>query len=414
MLQKNSPRVQLHIHLLLAAVYFGLYALLLTIVPSWATRHGADPAAASLLVSLIAISALVTDTVTGRAVGHFGPRRIIFAGTAFLAAGVLVLFVDDRYVGSCVAAVILGCAFSLLFTPILSGLASHAGPNQVWAQTVNAAWQRGGALVAALFLIDVLAPSNDTPVLIVAVVLVSSLAVATVFAREPHSDRDSSTSEVESVQTAPVGETFGVMPAAATGGNRASRSRVVQLIRTSPILRLGLIASVATPLLVIAGSSFFPLYLLSIERVHLVAPALVSREVLAITFVLLLARVTNRTRLARLWLVVLVIGALGFAATALPVADIALVVLFALHGAAISSGIVAGNVLIFDGTTTSTRPYGYAAGSMVSRLSSLVLPLVMGIALTVDPRVMSLVVGGIALLVATTFAAIFRRAIHVD
>jgi len=406
---KDSSRAQLHIHLVLAAAYFALYALLLTVVPSWATRQGAEPAAASLLVTLIAGSALITDTATGRMVSRFGPRRVMFAGAAMMAAGLVVLFADAGYPGSCVASAVLGSSFSLLFTPILSGLASHAGPNQVWAQTVNAAWQRGGALVAALFLVDVLSPDSAVPVFSAAFVLLAVLVAAIAIARAPHLDRDDvsrAAAELYGGDAVPV--------STRAAGSRRPRSRLIPLIRESPTLRLGLLASVATPLLVIAGSSFFPLYLLAIGREYLIAPALVSREVLAVVFVVLLSRLVDRRRLAHLWLVALTLGALGFAATALPVGDTALVLLFALHGAAISSGIVTGNVLIYDGTSAWSRPYGYAAGSMVSRLASLILPVAMGVALSLDPRVMSLMVGGIALLVAIIFASTYRKAIHVD
>ncbi|MDR5700440.1 MFS transporter [Agromyces aerolatus] len=408
---KHRPRAQLHIHLVLAGAYFALYALLLTVVPSWATRQGADAAAASLLVSLLAVSALITDTATGRLVGRLGPRPVMFAGAATMAVGAAVLFADTGYAGSCVAAVVLGCAFSLLFTPILSGLASHAGPNQVWAQTVNSAWQRGGALIAALFLVNVASPSSSLPVFVATVVLVAGLVVTIAIARAPSLDDETvRAAEAEALAATAIVTADG--PAAP--GGRQPRSRLAHLIRESPKLRLGLIVSAATPLLVIAGSSFFPLYLLATDRAHLVAPALVAREIVAIVFVLLLARVVDRRRLARLWLVALAIGALGFAATALPVDDVVLVVVFALHGAAISSGIVTGNVLIFDGTSARTRPYGYAAGSMVSRLASLVLPLVMGLALTVDPGAMSVTVGGLSILVAIIFAATYRKAINVD
>lgn len=410
---RRNPRTQLHIHLVLAAAYFALYALLLTVVPSWAARQGADPAAASLLVSLIAVSALITDMATARMVGYFGPRRVMIAGATTLAAGVVVLFVNAGYAGSCVAAVVLGCSFSLLFTPILSGLASHAGPNQIWAQTANAAWQRGGALVAALFLVDVASPSSVVPVFIAAVVLIVSLVLTIAIARAPGREAGRTPpSFVDLHDGNPVVDVREELTS--ISGGRASRSRLIQLMRDSPTLRLGLIASVATPLLVIAGSSFFPLYLMSTGRDHLVAPALVSREVLAVVVVLLLSRVVHRHRLVRIWLIALAVGALGFAATALPVDDITLIALFALHGAAISAGIVTGNVLIFDGTSVTSRPYGYAAGSMVSRLASLVLPLAMGVALVMDPRVLSLMVGGFSLLVAIAFASIYRKAIHVD
>lgn len=73
----GSPSNGLRVHIALAASYFGLYALCLTVVPSWGTRYGIASSQAGLLVAVIAVAGLVGDIVTSRVSAYFNRRRLI-------------------------------------------------------------------------------------------------------------------------------------------------------------------------------------------------------------------------------------------------------------------------------------------------------------------------------------------------
>lgn len=65
-----------------------------------------------------------------------------------------------------------------------------------------------------------------------------------------------------------------------------------------------------------------------------------------------------------------------------------------------------GNVCIYDATTVGTRFYGFAAASIVSRLSGWGFPVVVGFAFNVSVLAASIVFVSVMLMVLVVFSAI--------
>lgn len=355
---------QLRIYLVLATSYFGLYALLLTLVPSWAARLGGSSFDAGVLLAVLPATGLVGDSIVGRAATRFGARAVILFALVSTVVGALVLFAATNYGTLILATAILGVSLSLMMTPILGGLSSHAGENQIRAQSTNAGWQRAGGLFAALFLLNVLSPSGQYLVLAATVLLIATLVVTALLL--------------------PPGKPV-PRPQPANAHQRPPREQsLIRLVKSSRFLQGGLIINVATPLLVIMGSSFFPLVLLDMMRPDLLTACLAARELMAIACAYAIRNVSKRAKLDKLWATTVAVGVCGLFALSFVDSAILIVLLFSLHGAAISSGIVLNNVRIYDGSTASNRLYGYAANGMVMRGASLVLPLVLGMSLNVS------------------------------
>ncbi|MEV8252739.1 MFS transporter [Rhodoglobus sp. NPDC076762] len=379
-------RRELRAYLVLAGSYFGLFAVLLTLIPSLATRHGSGPAAAGVLLAILAAAGLIGDSLVGRAGSHFGTRPLIFTGIGVTAAGSTILLSFTSYTAFVIASALLGFALSMMLTPILGGLSSHAGEKQISAQATNAAWQRAGALIAALFLMNLLGSSGEL-LIIVAIIalLVSLLGGALVL-----TPRAKQTSD------------------AAARPQRRRRGVIVPLVRSSRTLRAGLVITAGTPLLIIVGSSFFPLVLITIAKPELLVLGLVAREAVAIIAALSIRTLTSRRTLGVTWAIAATVGALGLLAIPFVESNAAIIIFFSLHGAAITTGVTLGNVRLYDGSTPETRLYGFAASSMLTRLAGLLYPLMLGSLLSISAVAAFGSVAVVTLVIGITYALLTR------
>jgi MFS family permease len=380
---------QLRIYLVMATSYFGLYALLLTLVPSWAIRLGASSFDAGILLAILPATGLVGDSIVGRCAARYGARAVILLALGATATGAVVLFTAANYGTLVFATVVLGISLSLMMTLILGGLSSQAERHQIRVQCTNAGWQRAGALIAALFLLNVLTPSSQYLVVVATAALITTLAIAALLLPSDAVVR---------------------RPPAAQAVQRDTLERsVVHLVRSSRLVQGALIVNVVTPLLVITGSSFLPFVLLDMTRPDLLTACLASRELVAITCAYALRNVSTNAHLGRTWVIAVIVG-VG-CLFALPFVDSAvfIVPLFSVHGAAISSGIVLNNVQLYDGSTTSNRLFGYAANGMVMRGASLILPLILGMTLNVSVVLTLGLTATIAIGIAVTYIIMSRR-----
>lgn len=371
----REPKRDLRLYLALAACCFGLYSLFLTVVPTWAIQHGSESGQAGVLVAIIAASALIGDALVGRISARLGRRSAILLGIGIAALACAILIVATVFAVFVAAAVCVGLAIAMLMSPTLSGLSTRAGKSQVAAQSVNAAWQRFGALVTAVFLMNVLSDSSRVLVVIAMTLLVAALLVMALLLAPER------------------GRAPGV-----EGRHSGRRFDTLRLVRSSALLRGGLVVNATTGMLVMVGASFFPLVLVALHKPNLLMAGLVAREILSVVAALAFCRWASRIGLSRFWVATATIGAAGLIAFPFVPNEPILVLLFALHGAAVGTGIVLGNVLVYDGTTDLTRTHGFAASAMAGRLVTIVIPLVLGAVLAVS--------SGLAMLTAAAIVGV--------
>lgn len=368
---------RLRLYLLLAAAMSGLYSVVLTLVPGRVVLYEAGAAGAGLLLALLALGGLAVDVIVGRLVARFGARAVLWSGILVLAAGASLLFAV-RHMASLVGSVAaLGIGLGLLGAPILGGLASAAAENQVKAQALNAVWQRIGGLVAAVFLARVLVSADDWLAAGAVALLLVTLAAATASLRRTDQGQTGRAGAGEEV--------------------RRPADRLVATVRGSPLLGAGVTMNVATAILLIVGSSFYPLVLVEMRMPELLVPGLVGREALGIVAVVAARVIGDRARLDRLWVGCAVVGTATLLAMPLVSAPLAVVVLFSLQGPATSLAILLGNVRTFDGTTPHNRLIGYAACMVSMRVSSIAVPLVLGLVVEVSAH-LAMAVAGLGLL----------------
>ncbi|MGN6760339.1 MAG: MFS transporter [Leifsonia sp.] len=361
----RSDRVIL---LALAGASFALQSVLLTAVSVIATGLTGSTALAGLAVGMVTGAGLLTDGFVGSLTHRVGTKPVLCGSYALLALGIagLMIAASFPHIGSpflWVSAVLFGLAFSLQTTPILGSLATHAGEGQITTQSVNAIAQRGAALIVFLILSGVLG-SGRLPwqlyVLLAGLVLVMAIGTLLLRAR-----RDSSLDDSHEE-------------------GAASPLATLQMLRRSRELRSAVLVTAATPLLVIFGASFVPLILIGMSRPELLAACLIGRELVAVAVASWLRAAGARVAFGWLWPTVQLLTIAGLAVGIIATSSWLTVVAFSLQGAMIGAGIVIGNVGLYEATRPTNRYLGFAAASLVSRVASLLLPLAIGLAMSVS------------------------------
>lgn len=371
-LSKSEPRRgEYYAYITLSALCFGYQALLLSFLPIVALDLGGSTAYAGLLVSLFAGIGMLSDSRIGRVVYRYGVRTTVLIGTGLAVAGLGFLFASANLQLLTTAAAIAGISTSFQITPILGGLSTHAGENQVRAQGTNSIVQRSGALIAALFLNGLLEDREHYDTVYVALSLIVLLLVLSCLALPRSSGVDQ-----ERLRT----------------GLSSPQPGVLSVVQSSRPLRAALVFSVTGPLMTVFGSSFIPLFLLQLMHPALLVPCLVGREAVAIMTAAMAKWLNRREALVPVWEGLSVLGITGvFAALSVGPAPL-IVMLFSLHGACIGAGIIIGNTSIYDATSEANRMYAFAAGSIVSRTTGLLFPVLLGVAVGESIHLAALIV----------------------
>ncbi len=344
----------------MAGAYFGLYSFLLTVVPTLAVQHGRSDAEASVLVAVMALVGFVGDVTISRVSRRIGAGRVVVGGAVIAASGLSLTAIASGLVPLVVASALIGLGLPYLATPVLGGLSTRAGSgHQVRAQAVNAIVQRGGALALSLSLGSVM--TNAGLMLAVAAAAFAVLAIGGMLMHREQAGR--------------------VAPGDGGSAARTARPITWRSLARRPEVCEGLFVNAAIPLWIVAGSSLFPLMLLTEGDPDLLVPAIVAREVLSLVVAAAVARVVSRRLLRGLWVSAMVVGAVGFSLTPSVGHPILIVICFALHGSCIGLGIVLANTLFHDGTNRRERLVAFAMGSMSARATALAFPLLCAAAL---------------------------------
>lgn len=379
----------LRLYVLLAAICIGIQTLLLTLIPVVVVQTGGSPGNAGILVALYASIGIVSDNFVGRSAYRFGIRKTILTGATLSLIGIVLIAVSREPVGLISAVVLSGIATSFQMIPVLGGLSSHAGTDQVRAQGTNIMAQRSGALIASFFLGRILSEGGNYSVAIGALTtLVVALAVLCMFLKQPARKSDS-LPRVANEPRKPTLTLFG-------------------LVKSSPLMRTALIVNVTSPLLTVFGASFFPLILIQLAHPELLAASLVGREVVAVGVAAVARRINRRKFLTVAWAGFALIGVAGIVAAMFVSSPALIVILFSLHGGSISSGIMMSNVCVYDSTDPTDRMLGFAATSIFSRISSLLFPIILGLVGNISVQMIAYTVVVIVLLTLTSFWIVSR------
>lgn len=368
---------------LMGAAYFGLYGFLLTVTPMIALQHGRTSVEASVLVAALAVVGFVGDLTVSALSARAGKSIAIFAGALLIAVGMTLALIFGGFLSLLGATGIIGLGLAYIVTPVLGGLSTRAGRNQVRAQAINAVVQRAGALGLGLFL--GLAVAETSAIVAVVAVALTTLILGAALVYRDELGRDHAVATKDAAPTDPAW---------------------APVLRSNDVRR-ALVVNAATPIWIIAGSSLFPLMLLALGRSELLVPAIVAREVVAMITALLVARTRSRQVLFIAWTASMAVGAAGFLLATAAGGDVLIVALFALHGACIALGIVFANVLFYDGTTDESRLIAFSFGSMSSRTAALLFPLAFGVALTISP--LSAAVATVAIIVLLSLTVVVMQ-----
>lgn len=355
--------------MVLAASYFGFFTLLLTVIPISATRLGGNSTAAGVALALFGGIGIIADGQVGRVVARWGMRRVLLGGVVAALLGVVGLFFATDLITLAVTSAVMGIATSFLVNPILSGMATHAGEKQIRAQAENAIAQRCGAMVAAAFVSGALMDGQDD--LMIASVLIGLLIVLGV--------TSSLLRGAPSASEAPLTATV------------HSSERTLSYVARSRRLQSGLLVNLTIPLLIIFGSSFFPLILGREQGAALVVACLVGREVVALLAAAVARRFTQRRHLHTFWRAAVICGVAGVVGAMLSDSHVVTVLLFSIHGAGISLGIMTLNVRIYDSTVPDNRMTGFGLASIVGRFANLLFPVLLGYAMGISTATILLV-----------------------
>lgn len=395
----RTGRGVLGVYLALTALFFGLHTLLLVLLPATAVSLGASASVSGVVLVLYTGLGIVTDVPLGRAAQALGVRAVVLTGCAVMLAGSAALLRVSDLTGLVVVSAVLGVGTSFVLGPILGGLAGTVGERQRGPQELNAGVQRVGALAASLFVGHALAGGRTGSAAVGVLVIVVLLAL-TVLALP----RRGATRSAAAGRAHP-----GQLVAQAVRRGAGVYLQAGRLLVRSRAVASGVTVNGLIPTLMIFGSSFFPVLLVAQQQVQLVTAALIAREGVAVLTVLAAGTAWRRVPIRTLLLVALVPAAASFLALPWVQHPVAVVALFAVHGAAMGLGIVASNVHIYEGTTERDRMAGFAVAGTTSRVAGIAVPLVLGVATDRSAVALTVSVTAITAVLALLYAALQRR-----
>ncbi|OOG53201.1 hypothetical protein [Polaromonas sp. C04] len=361
-------------YLTLSMGCFGLYTLMLSLTPIIGMSNGLSSLHVGLLTAVLTGLGLFTDLPLAHIARQRGTRFIILSGTLCLSISCCLLYASAVGVNTrmnilllVVATAVAAFGFSCLIAPLLGGIATQAKGAQVPVQVVNAIVQRIGAFAASLF-IGYLFYTNELWMGACVALLISIMMIFL-------------TRSLPLVLVQP-------------SGNSANARQQFASIRGSISngVKKSIYASASVQAYLVAGYAFFPTVMSANGLEGSVGSALTVREVVSISSVILVGTIFSRDSLSKYWVASAWVGALTLVAAPFMTDPLTAIVLFSIHGAALGIGIVLGNVHAYFGTTLETRAYGFASVVMSTRLTGVILPIVLGAALEVSVRAFSMTV----------------------
>lgn len=329
--------------------------LIMVLVPLAAHNLHLDGVVVGVLVAVPSMVQIATTLPAGAACDRFGRRPLLAVGGAVASSGALILVVSNGLPALVAGSALYGAGSSLASSAALTALAEQPPHRIARVQGLNAAAQRGGALVAALIVTAGVGTSGTlgfVPVLM-ATALLGGLAV---WAR-----------------SGGVGRSGGAWlgPSFRRGG--------ALLVRRSEI-QVSALYSVLMSLLLTVGTSFTPLMLVrDFHADPAVAGALlVARDLGAALISPAMGWWAQRVGPQRMQAAGLAAGLVGLAGMLVAPPGWALFACFACQGVALAGSLVCTNLWGARGSRPTERALALATGGYVGRIASFAVPVLLG------------------------------------
>jgi DHA1 family bicyclomycin/chloramphenicol resistance-like MFS transporter len=348
---------------LLVAIFatFTVQVMVLLIAPLKAVAIGVPVSTATALVAAWGVLGILADLPGSALSDSLGRRRVIAVGGLTMGVAALIFAVSTELMGLVTGMVVFGVGQALSFGPALAFLTEVAPENaQPRIQGLNGAVQGVSSVTAAL-LAGVLIPHGFD----VALGAVLGLSI------------------VVSVAVLSVGRSHEMpMPVRRRPGVLGSYARALHMIaRRPPVTFAALISVVYAIGFLVVTASVVPIVLTEFdgEDPTLVGIVIAVRNLVAATLSLTFPAAVNRFGLVRSivatsWVAVIGTGALALMVVASHLGWVALLI----QAVGMAYGAAATNLLVRQSTSEQERAVGMSATTLTSRITVLVVPLLIG------------------------------------
>jgi MFS family permease len=348
---------------LLVAIFatFAVQVMVLLLAPLKAVDIGVPVSTATTLVAAWGLLGILADLPGSALSDALGRRRVIAVGGVTMGLAAVILAFSTDLMGILTGMVVFGAGQALSFGPALAFLTEVAPENaQPRIQGINGAVQ-GVSSVAAALLAGVLIPHGFDVAFgsVVVLSLVVSLAVLSV--GRSHEIR---------------------MPVQRRPGVFGSYARALHMITRRPPVTFAALISVVYALgFLVVTASVVPIVLIEFEGQDptvvgiVIAVRNLVAAALSLTFPAAVRRYGMvRATVATSWIAVIGTGALAIVVVAPQLVWVALLV----QAAGMAFGAAATNLLVRQSTSDQERAVGMSATTLTSRVTVLVVPILIG------------------------------------
>jgi MFS family permease len=350
-----------HVVLLLVAIsaMFMVQVMVLILAPLKGVELGLPASTAVALIAAWGLLGIIADIPGSALSDALGRRFVISLGGVAMAVAAVMLALATDFVGILGGMVLFGLGQALSFGPALAFLTEVTAPSaHARVQGVNGAAQGMSSVVAALLAGSLAQFGSDVG--FIAVMVLALIVTASVLAAHESSIR-------------PVGALSGRSIVGSYG--RALR----MTLGRPPIAFASLLSVLYAIVFLVVAASVLPLVLVEIEgyTAVLAGAVLAFRNLVSALLSLSFAAVTQRFGLTRTVVYMSWLAALGTALVAVTTTSpLLLLIALAIQAAGVAYGAAAANVLVKQATSEGERALGMSATTVTSRITVLVIPLV--------------------------------------
>lgn len=334
------------------AAYFAVHTLILTAIPLSIDNPTIRPVALAAYMG----AGILFDSFATALSTRIGNRRVVrIAGGLLMALALIAATGIIRGWLWIVLASLFAICSSLLYIPGIAYFTNLLGKRQQDGQRISVVLQRGGALAASFVISGVLA-SGLASILwwVLLAIGLSFGALSYRFPRPPRSEEGVSLNPISAIA--------------------ASVSSAVR----SPLLMLGLTASMTMPVVFLLHGSILPVHKTG-QAAALVGVGLVIREAVSVLSVLIVAR-GGFLRSNVEFIIAAVLAGAGSVLAALSSHPAAVIGGIAAGGIVVASGVVVSVLNVNKSARQSFKPWAhFGAMGMSARFSGLVVPFVFGL-----------------------------------
>lgn len=352
-----------NLYFIFTAIFF-LFAtqtIVSVLVPITASDMALGGTFIGLLVALPSAIALLTEVPAAAFSDSVGRKLPMLIGAALAVLASVLFAFSASPLPLTVAVIIYGAAISVSAVPALAFVTEAARPeNHARVQGFNGAVQGLSALIGAVS-VGLLLQLTSPQVAFVVVTLLALLVLVAVAKAD-----DQTGSRRPGFRLASVGRSY---------------ARVVMLVRTSRHVQLaGLVSLNYTFVFLVIGNSFLPLMLIKNLGFSAAFAGLVLglRSIVATIVSSWFGFIVGHVGFRKAMLTTNAVAAVAVLLTAAAHAPAVFLVLAALQGVGCGFSAATANLLVVSATTETERALGFSTASFISRVGTLLLPLLLG------------------------------------